>query len=218
MSWSHTYRNLPKLRSKQYQLHHLCCTVTAMHHVIYSLESVNLQYGSSRRQVTRCFTLRPPRHQDAADTHFPQVFGTHHSGMRRLMVAGGGDEREEAERNGQRRRNVYWGDGQRKGKCGASGQRRLADATSGERGGETKESIREETEKRRKSSAKQRDFLPELPTARFLSACCHSGGHLSLRLQGWCMIYMHLSEFERALCTVQKTSSRWWESLVLYFN
>ena len=148
MSWSHTYRNLPKLWSKQYQLHHLCGTVTtAVHHLIYNLESANLQYDSSWCQVTRLFILCPPRNQDAADIHFPQVFGTHHSGMRRVM---GGDRWEEAERNGQRRRNMYWGDDQRKGRYGTSGQRRLADATSGERGGETKERIREETEKRRK--------------------------------------------------------------------
>lgn len=44
-------------------------------------------------------------------------------------------------RNGQRERKMCRGDDHRKGRYGASGQRRLADATIGKTGWETKEKI-----------------------------------------------------------------------------
>ena len=46
----------------------------------------------------------------------------------------------------------------------------MEDEISGKRGGETEERKREEMEK----SAQQRDCLPELLLAKFLSACCCS--------------------------------------------
>ena len=121
----------------------------------------------------------------------------------------------EKQRDGQRCRNMRWENDQRKRRSGASGHRRLEDGMSRKGRGGTEE-------RRGGEEAKQRDCLPELLLAKFLSAYCRSWGPPFPAATR--MIYnkkkkIFLSESERALPTkVKNRSCKWWESLVLHFN